>query len=75
MTEIARVIAEVATIVIVAAVEYQLGRRDGLDAGYEKAKRESTRRTRTAPRCETARDHEWKLLEINTQEVKPWKRL
>lgn len=43
MTEIARAIAEVAAIVIVAIVEYQLGRRDGLDAGYEKAKRESAR--------------------------------
>lgn len=47
MTEIARVIAEVAAIVIVAIMEYQLGRRDGLDAGYEKAKRESARQEKT----------------------------
>lgn len=47
MTEIARVIAEVAAIVIVAIMEYQLGRRDGLDAGYEKAKRESARQDKT----------------------------
>ena len=47
MNEIARVIAVAAVIVIVAFIEYQLGRRDGLDAGYEKAKRETARQEKT----------------------------